>query len=88
VNADALIVAATPALVLVGSAIAYYGFTERGDPDPVPKVRRGESEYEPWGIPCRVRAYRIPGDGIRRSYKDAQHDTRQLMKIIDTEGSK
>jgi len=88
VNADALMVACTPALVFIGSAIAYYTFTNSGDADPSPHVLRGEVENEPWGIPYGIKSYRLPGDTIRRSYRDAaRQDTRQLTKIIDTEGN-
>jgi len=88
VNTDALMVACTPALLLIGSAIAYYAATESGDGDASPKVRRGEVENEPWGIPYTIKTYRLPGDSIRRSYRDAaRQDTRHLMKIIDTEGN-
>ena len=87
-NADALMVACTPALVFIGSAIAYYSATESGDDDPSPRVRRGEVENEPWGIPYTIKTYRLPGDTIRRSYRDAaRQDTRQLTRITDTEGN-
>lgn len=58
---EALAVALTPALVFAGSALAYYGFTERGDNDPVPEVRRGDSVDEPWGMPQPVRKHVLPG---------------------------
>lgn len=88
-NTDALMVACTPALVLIGSAIAYYSATESGDGDASPTVRRGEVENEPWGIPYSIKAYRLPGDTIRRSFRDvARDDTRQFAKITDTEGNK
>jgi hypothetical protein len=84
VNTDALIVACTPAVVFIGSAIAFYTATNSGDGDPSPKVLRGEVETEPWGKPYSLKTYRVPGDSIRRSFRDTQHDTRQLLKIIDT----
>lgn len=86
-NTDALMVACTPALVFIGSAIAYYSATESGDDDARPVVRRGEVENEPWGIPYSIKAYRLPGGGVRRSFRDSIQDTRQLTKIIDTEGN-
>jgi hypothetical protein len=88
VNTDALMLACTPALAFIGSAIAYYAFTNSGDDDPSPVVRRGEVENEPWGIPYSIKAYRLPGDTIRRSFRDAaRNDTRHFAKIIDTEGN-
>jgi hypothetical protein len=88
VNTDALMLACAPALFFIGSTVAYYSFTNSGDSDPVPKVLRGEVENEPWGIPYTIKTYRLPGDSIRRSYRDAaRQDTRQLTKIIDTEGN-
>lgn len=87
-NPDSLMIACTPALVFIGSAIAYYSATESGDNDPSPHVRRGEVENEPWGTPYSIKTYRLPGDTIRRSYRDAaRQDTRQFTKIIDTEGN-
>ena len=87
-NTDALMVACTPAAVVVALAVIYYVFTESGDDDPSPRVRRGEVENEPWGIPYTIKTYRLPGDTIRRSYRDAaRQDTRQLTRITDTEGN-
>lgn len=60
-NPEALAVALTPAFVYAGAVAAYFGFTERGDLDPVPEVRRGETADEPWGIPQPVRKHVLPG---------------------------
>jgi hypothetical protein len=90
VNTDALIVACTPALVFVGAAVAYYTATNSGDGDPVPRVRRGDSIDEPWWGPEHVREHALPGSVMLVLPKDKaiRHDTRQLMKIIDTEGNR
>lgn len=89
-NTDALIVACTPALVFVGSAVAYFGFTESGDGDPVPRVRRGDTVDEPWWGFEHVREHVIPGSTVLVLPRDKaiRHDTRQLMKIIDARGHK
>jgi hypothetical protein len=84
---EALVGVIPPVVAFIESAIVYYCGTESGDDDPSPEVRRGEVENEPWGIPYSLKKYRLPGDSVRRLYKDGQHDTRQLMKIIDMEGS-
>lgn len=61
---EAIVIACTPAAVFVGAALSYYGFTERGDPDPVPKVRRGDSSFEPWWTPIPVKSYVLPGESV------------------------
>jgi len=90
VNTDALMVACVPALVFVGSAAAYFGFTESGDDDPVPRVRRGDSIDEPWWGFEHVREHVLPGSTVLVLPRDKaiRHDTRQLMKIIDARGCK
>lgn len=69
-NLDALAVAFTPALVFAGSALVYFGFTERGDLDPVPEVRRGDSVDEPWGLPQAVRKHVLPGSVVLQLPRD------------------
>ena len=69
-NPEALTVALTPALVFIGSAVSYFGFTERGDLDPVPAVRRGETVDEPWGIPQPVRKHVLPGSVVMQLPRD------------------
>jgi hypothetical protein len=90
VNTDALIVACTPAAVFIGAAVAYYGATESGDGDPVPRVRRGDTVDEPWWGFEHVREHVIPGSTMLVLPRDngIKHDTRQLMKIIDARGYK
>jgi hypothetical protein len=89
VNTDALMVAFTPAVVFIGSAIAFYSATNSGDGDPSPHVLRGDSIDEPWGIPQHVREHVLPGSVMLVLPRDKgrKHDTRQLVKIIDTEGN-
>jgi hypothetical protein len=84
---EALVGVIPPVVAFIGSAVAYYWGTESGDEDQSPHLLRGEVENEPWGIPYSLKTYRLPGDSVRRSYRDSQHDTRQLLKIIDTEGN-
>jgi hypothetical protein len=67
---EALAVALTPALVFAGSALAYYGFTERGDLDPVPDIRHGTRVDEPWGIPQPVRKHVLPGSVVMQLPRD------------------
>lgn len=88
-NTDAFMLACTPALVFIGSALTYYGFTESGDGDPVPRVRRGDTIDEPWWGPEHVREHVLPGSVLMVLPRDKgiKHDTRQLTKIIDTEGN-
>lgn len=88
-NTDALMVACTPALVFIGSAIAYYTATNSGDDDPSPEITRGDTVDEPWWGPEHVREHVLPGSVLLVLPKDKgiKHDTRQLMKIIDTEGN-
>lgn len=61
-NPEALAVAFTPALVFAGSALAYFGFTEHSNEDSIPEIRRGETDWEPWGIPQPIRSYLLPGE--------------------------
>lgn len=69
-NHEALSVALTPALVFTGSALAYFGFTERGDRDPVPDIRHGTRVDEPWGIPQAVRKHVLPGSVLMQLPRD------------------
>lgn len=69
-NPEALAVALTPALVFAGSALAYFGFTERGDLDPVPEVHRGETDWEPWGVPVHIKDYALPGSVVMQLPRD------------------
>src|SRR5688500_19766035 len=75
-------VACVPALVFVGSAAAYFGFTESGDDDPVPRVRRGDSIDEPWWGFEHVREHVLPGSTVLVLPRDKaiRHDTRQDRK--------
>ncbi len=82
-NTDALWVAATPVVVFIGAVIAYYVATENSNTDPVPVVRRGESDFEPWGTPRALRPYRLPGGSVFRSDRVIEHDTRQLARVED-----
>lgn len=84
-NPDALAVSLTPALVYVGAALTYYGFTERGDLDPVPEVRRGGSSFEPWGLPQPVRKHVLPGSVALMLPRDHALDgkTAEHMIIYD-----
>lgn len=69
-NPEALAVALTPALVYVGAALTYYGFTERGDHDPVPRVRRGDSVNEPWWDPEPISQHALPGSVVMQLPRD------------------
>ena len=84
-NPEALAVALTPALVYVGAAAAYFGFTERGDLDPVPEVRRGETDWEPWGVPVHVKDHALPGSVVMQLPRDHALDgkTAEHMIIYD-----
>ena len=61
---EALVIACTPGVAFIGAALSYYGFTERGDHDPVPRVRRGESSFEPWWAPIPARKFVLPGEAV------------------------
>lgn len=84
-NPEALAVALTPALVYVGAAAAYFGFTERGDLDPVPDIRHGTRVDEPWGIPQPVRKHVLPGSVLMQLPRDHALDgkTAEHMIIYD-----
>ena len=69
-NPEALAVALIPAGVYVGAALAYYGFTERGDHDSVPRVRRGDSVNEPWWDPEPIAQHALPGSVVMRLPRD------------------
>jgi hypothetical protein len=76
-------VAATPACVFIGAAVAFYFATESGDGDPSPVVKRAETEWEPWGIPVRIKRYRIPGDSVIRTRRVLEDETTQFARIED-----
>lgn len=85
-NPDALLVASTPLWVFIGAAVAYYSATETGDCDAVPEVKRGDSSFEPWGVPVALKSYRLPGDSVFRSNRVIEHDshdTAQFVRIKD-----
>lgn len=89
-NTEALIVAATPCAVFIGAAISYYCATENGNRDPVPRVRRGDSSFEPWGVPEHVRTHIFPGSTLLRLPPDQalkrKHDTAQFARVHDERG--
>jgi hypothetical protein len=85
-HVEALIGAALPVGMFIGSAVIYYCGTETST-EPTTVVYRGDSEHEPWGTPHSIQRFRFPGDRVQRSQRDAAYDTRQLHKIIDTEGN-
>jgi hypothetical protein len=79
--------AALPIGMFIGSAVIYYCGTETST-EPAPAVYRGDAEGEPWGTPCNnTRKFRFPGDRVQRSQRDAGYDTRQIARVIDTEGN-
>lgn len=84
-NHDALMIASMPLWVFVGAAVAFYFATETGDEDPVPEVKRGDSSFEPWGVPVALKTYRLPGDSVFRSNRviEHEHDTAQFARIKD-----
>lgn len=75
--------AAVPACLFIGSAAAYYFGTETGDDMPVPLVRLGDAEHEPWGVPYPTRRYRLPGSAVQRTNRVIEHDTALLPCISD-----
>lgn len=83
INDPRLWVAATPMCVYIGAIIAFYLATETGDDDPRPVVRRGETEWEPWGVPVPVKKHRLPGDSVIRNNRVIEHDTAQFARIQD-----
>lgn len=83
---EALAVALTPAVVFAGSALAYFGFTERGDLDPVPDIRHGTRVDEPWGMPQPVRKHVLPGSVLLQLPRDHGLDDKTTEhKIIYAE---
>jgi hypothetical protein len=75
-------VAATPVCTFIGAAVGFYLATETGDDDPVPVVRRGDGEHEPWGRPYNTGArFRLPGDRVRRAPRVIEHDTSMLTTV-------
>lgn len=83
INDPRLWVAMTPVCVFIGAAVAFYLATESGDTDPHPEVKRGETEWEPWGIPLITKKYRLPGDSVQRTNRVIEHDTAALSVIKD-----
>jgi hypothetical protein len=83
INDPRLWVAVTPFCVFIGAAIAYYGFTETGDGDPAPEVKRADTEWEPWGVPVRIKRYRLPGDSVIRSQRVPMDETAHIPRIED-----
>jgi hypothetical protein len=83
VNDPRLWVAATPFCVFIGASVAFYFATEAGDTDPVPAVKRGDSSFEPWGVPVALKKYRLPGDSVIRNNRVIEHDTAQFARIKD-----
>lgn len=75
--------AAMPFGVFVSAIVAFYFATESGDNDPSPVVHRGETEWEPWGVPVRLRKYRLPGDSVQRTNRVIEHDTTALAVVKD-----
>lgn len=76
-------IAATPLFVSFGAAIAFYFATETGDGDPSPVVERGETDWEPWGVPVSIRNYRLPGDSIQRTNRVLEDDTAVFAAVKD-----
>lgn len=83
INDPQLWVAATPLCVFIGAAFAFYLATETGDNDPVPAVARGETEWEPWGVPVSTQKHRLPGDSVQRTNRVIEHDTTAPAVIKD-----
>jgi hypothetical protein len=84
-HVESLWVAATPLCVFIGAAIAFYWFTEYGDDDPVPEVKREAREDEPWGLPYYQQRYRIPGDSVQRTRRCPEDDTTTLTVVTEDE---
>jgi hypothetical protein len=86
-HVEALIGAALPIGMFIGSAVIYYCGTESCT-EQTPAVYRGDAEGEPWGTPSNsTRKFRFPGERVYRSQRDAGYDTTHIPKIIDTEGN-
>lgn len=73
----------TPLCTFVGAAVAFYLATETGDDDPSPVVERGETDWEPWGVPVATKKYRLPGDSVQRTNRVIEHDTAPLGVVKD-----
>jgi hypothetical protein len=72
-NVEALLGAALPVGMFIGSAVIYYCGTESCT-EPTPTVYRGDAECEPWGVPQGNRKYRLPGDRVFRSQRDGRYE--------------
>lgn len=83
INDPRLWVALTPVCVFIGAALAFYIATESGDDDPSPSPARGETDWEPWGIPVFTKKYRLPGDSVQRTNRVIEHDTAALSVVKD-----
>jgi len=83
INDPRLWVAATPLCVFIGASVAFYIATEQGDTEDVPRVKRGDSEYEPWWAPVVIKKYRLPGDSVIRTRRVPIDETAHLARIED-----
>jgi len=81
INDPRLWVALTPFCVFIGATIAFYFATESGDDDSAPEVKRGETEWEPWGVPVHIKNYRLPGDSVIRSRRVIEDNTTDLTTV-------